>query len=76
MAIFARELEPLNYRDTEGCLRALTNHIRILQEQLEYTLRNLDSDNISEIELAKTKVVDADGNRLLYLSADAANDMN
>ena len=42
--------------DTERAVRAVANYVRALQEQLEYTLTTLDSDNVIEIDTDRTAV--------------------
>ena len=39
----------------------MANHIKYIQEQLEYTLLNLDSRNITEIDTDKTTISDSTG---------------
>ena len=39
----------------------MANHIKYLQEQLEYTLMNLDSRNINEIDVDKTTIGSSSG---------------
>ena len=39
----------------------MVNHIKYIQEQLEYTLLNLDSRNINEIDIDKTTISDSTG---------------
>ena len=40
----------------ERAIRAVANYVRALQEQLEYTLTTLDSDNVIEIDTDRTSV--------------------
>lgn len=53
----------------------MANHIRYIQEKLEYTLSNLDSSNITEIETDKTNITSSTGSmnlssNLIELSAE------
>ena len=59
--IFSRQLEKLDKENLSRSVQLIANHVRMLQEQLEYTLTALDSDNIIEINTAKTAVATADG---------------
>ena len=62
MPIFTQSLQ-IKESDTEQEARKkMVNHIRYIQEQLEYTLLNLDSGNINEIDIDKTTITDSDGN--------------
>ena len=60
MPIFTTQLGRIEAGDPAALLR-LANHIRYLQETLEYTLMNLDSTNITEIETDKTDIKSSDG---------------
>ena len=55
MPVFTTQLGRLEAGDP-AALQRLANHIRYLQETLEYTLMNLDSSNITEIETDKTDI--------------------
>ena len=61
MPVFAAQLGRVELSDPAVAVRQLANHIRSLQEQLEYTLMNLDSSNITEIETDKTGIRSSDG---------------
>ena len=61
MPIFDRTLRKIDYSDTKLALKAMESHIKYLQEQLEYTLTNLDSSNVTEIETDKTNITSSDG---------------
>ena len=60
MPVFTAQLGRVDAADPNA-LQRLANHVRYLQEQLEYTLMNLDSSNISEIETDKTDIRCSDG---------------
>lgn len=75
MPVFTQQLGKVNTQDTQLALRQMANHIRYIQEQLEYTLTNLDSSNITEIETDKTDITSSTGSMnlgssLISLSAD------
>jgi len=59
--IFSRTLGALDSMDTKRAVLTLANYVRALQEQLEYTLTTLDSDNVIEIDTDRTAVGSADG---------------
>ena len=61
MAIFNTYLKQLNYDNPTAALMQMANHIRQIQEELEYAIVHLDSTNISEITLGKTHVVTPSG---------------
>lgn len=61
MPIFTKQLGNINYQNPQETLRAFGNHIRYLQEQLEWTLSNLDSSNINEIDTAQTNISSSTG---------------
>lgn len=56
MPIFTQQLRRIDPRDTASALKAMEAHIKYIQEQLEYTLMNLDSRNISEINTDETSI--------------------
>lgn len=68
MPVFTKQLDKVN-QNPQVALKQMENHIRYIQEQLEYTLSNLDSTNITEIETDKTNITSSDGT--LNLSSDA-----
>lgn len=61
MPIFNTQLGRLNTQNTQEALKSMANHIRYIQEQLEYTLMNLDSSNVTEIEADKTTITTSTG---------------
>lgn len=65
MPTFTKSLEKINPKDTEKSLLQMSNHIRYLQEQLEYTLANLDSSNIREIKTDETDITGSTGSTIL-----------
>ena len=68
MPIFTKQLDKVDPRNQQDALKKMENHIRYIQEQLEYTLSNLDSSNIVEIETDKTNITSSDGS--MNLSSD------
>lgn len=52
--IFEKELGRLNNLSVEQSIKAIANHIRNLQDDLEYRLTNLDSTNIKSIDTNET----------------------
>ncbi len=60
MPIFEKSLQRIDSSDPQA-IKKMANHIRYIQEQLEYTLFNLDSEHISEIDVNKTTIKDSTG---------------
>ena len=61
MPIFTQSLQKVDTSNPQEALKKMANHIKYLQEQLEYTLLNLDSQNINEIDINKTTITDSTG---------------
>lgn len=61
MPIFSQSLQKIDYNNPQEALKKMANHIKYLQEQLEYTLLNLDSRNINEIDTDKTTIISPSG---------------
>lgn len=61
MAVFTNLLRNIDYNNPAQAIATLANHIRQLQEELEYQLMNLDSSNINELNLGQTTLVSAQG---------------
>lgn len=61
MPIFTQSLQRINEANPQDAIKKMANHIKYIQEQLEYTLLNLDSRNISEIDTDKTVITDSTG---------------
>ena len=61
MPIFTQSLQRIDASNPQDAIKKMANHIKYLQEQLEYTLFNLDSRNISEIDIDKTTIIDSTG---------------
>ena len=61
MPIFTQSLRKVDIANPTEAIREMANHIRYIQEQLEYTLMNLDSSNITEIETDKTTISSSSG---------------
>lgn len=59
--IFTQRLGTLDGMSAEKAVRTLANYVRAMQEQLEYTLTTLDSDNIVEIDTDRTAVASSSG---------------
>ena len=56
MPIFNTQLRKIDFANPQEALKEMANHIRYIQEQLEYTLMNLDSTNITEIDTKDTMI--------------------
>lgn len=61
MPIFTQSLQKIDTANPQDAIKKMANHIKYLQEQLEYTLFNLDSRNINEIDTDKTVITDSTG---------------
>ena len=59
--IFVQQLGKVDDMTPEAAVKAMERHIRYIQEQLEYTLSNLDSSNIREIDPGSTNIGSSDG---------------
>lgn len=59
--IFTTQMGRIDYANAPDALKKMADHIRYIQEQLEYTLTNLDSSNIVEIDTDETNVSSATG---------------
>ena len=59
--IFAQQLQKIDPTNGPDAIKKMANHIKYIQEQLEYTLLNLDSRNINEIDVEKTTIIDNTG---------------
>jgi len=59
--IFSQSLNRIDAGNPQEAIKKMANHIKYIQEQLEYTLLNLDSRNIIEINTDKTTVTDSTG---------------
>lgn len=61
MPVFTQSLRKIDFSNPVEALREMANHIRYIQEQLEYTLTNLDSSNIAEIDTNSTNISSSTG---------------
>lgn len=73
--IFTQSLQRIDTTNPQDAIKKMANHIKYLQEQLEYTLLNLDSRNITEIDTDKTVITDSTGSTNLgtYIHLTGAN---
>lgn len=70
--VFSKKLDSLDRLSGSDAIKQLANHIRVMQEELEYRLMVLDSSNIAEIDLGETNVMTTDGNSLNKVLSDAS----
>lgn len=61
MPVFHSQLRKIDYSNPAEALKIMANHIKYIQEQLEYTLTNLDSRNVTEIETDVTNITSSGG---------------
>lgn len=75
MPIFTQTLQRIDPANPQDAFKKMVNHIKYIQEQLEYTLLNLDSRNINEIDIDKTTITDSTGSTNIgsYISLTGAN---
>ena len=75
MPIFTQSLQKIDTTNPQDAIKKLYTHIKYLQEQLEYTLFNLDSENINEIDIDKTTISNSTGSDSIgsYISLTGAN---
>lgn len=70
MPVFSKTLGNLDYNDPAS-IKAVANHIRAMQDELEYRLAHLDSANINEINMDETQVFSSKGGLLQLLNESA-----
>lgn len=75
MPIFTQSLQRIDSANPQDAVKKMANHIKYIQEQLEYTLLNLDSRNINEIDVNKTAITDSSGSTSIgsYIHLTGAN---
>lgn len=61
MPIFTQSLRKADWANPAEAIKEMANHIRYIQEQLEYTLMNLDSSNVTEIDTSTTSIASSTG---------------
>lgn len=61
MPVFSKSLGKMDYSSPEA-IKTIANHIRVMQEELEYRLLVLDSSNISEINIDQTPIISSKSN--------------
>lgn len=61
MPIFTQSLRKVDLANPTEAIKEMANHIRYIQEQLEYTLMNLDSSNVTEIDTDQTNIGSSTG---------------
>ena len=53
-----------DYSNPQKAIVELVNYVRELEEMIEYKLSVLDSANVIEIDMSKTKIKDKNGNEI------------
>lgn len=61
MPVFTNQLRNIDPMKPAEAIKTMANHIRYIQEQLEYTLLNLDSTNVSELDTSQTTITSSSG---------------
>lgn len=65
MPIFTQSLQKIDTSNPQDAIKKMVQHLRYMQEVLEYNLHNLDSRNITEIDTDKTTITDSTGSTSL-----------
>lgn len=75
MPIFTQSLQRIDYNNPQDALKKMATHIKYIQEQLEYTLFNLDSRHITEIDTDNTTITDSTGTTSIgsYINLTGSN---
>jgi hypothetical protein len=75
MPIFTQSLQKVDPTNPQDAIRKMARHINHIQEQLEYKMYNLDSQNIREIDTDKTTITDSTGSANIgaYINITGAN---
>lgn len=75
MPIFTQSLQKIDANNPQDAVKKLYQHIKYIQEQLEYTLLNLDSRNINEIDTDQTVITNSTGSTSIgsYISIEGQN---
>lgn len=73
--IFTKSLHSVDASNVEEAIKKMCQHIKYIQEQLEFTLTSLDSNNIIEIDTDKTAIGDSAGSTSIgsYINLTGAN---
>ena len=61
MPVFTNQLRNIDPMKPAEAIKTMANHIRYIQEQLEYTLLNLDSTNVTELDTTQTTITSSTG---------------
>lgn len=75
MPTFTATLGKLDGLSPQEAVGKIANHLRVIQEQLEYRLSCLDSSNITEINMLDTAVYDEEGKSVSKVLADQAGNI-
>lgn len=75
MPIFEKAVPKVDFENPQEAVKKFFNHMRYMQEELEYTLLNLDSRNINEIDIDKTTITDSTGSTSIgsYINLTGTN---
>lgn len=73
--IFTRSLQKVDEQNPQDAIKKMVSHIKYIQEQLEFTLHNLDSSHITEIDTAITPIKDSSGSASIgsFINLTGAN---
>ena len=62
--MFFSKLGDLSGQSADAKITSIKNHLRVLEDELEYILSHLDSSNIIEIDTTKTTIYKGEDNEL------------
>ena len=62
MAIFMQAVPMVDPNNPQDAIKKFYNHLKYMQETLDYTLLNLDSTNINEIDIDQTTITGSSAN--------------
>ena len=62
--MFFSKLGDLSGQSNDAKITSIENHLRVLEDELEYILSHLDSSNIIEIDTTKTTIYKGEENEL------------
>lgn len=70
--IFSSSLGNVEKYTTETAIKSIANHVRKLQDELEYRLSHLDSTNINEIDTDETDLIGGAATQIIQSAEDIA----
>ena len=71
--IFTQQLGTLEGKTSQEAIKSVANHLRRMQDELEYRLSVLDSSNINEIDAQSTQILMPNGNLVNVIEDQEGN---